>query len=253
MSEEEKKNEEFLFEGIKEESGDIVDEEEFTRAMESLSDTDRDIFEDTGVIHIDRDMPAETQAMHVVELQKEHRKKRNTIYMIVMGLMIAGVVIALLGLAGNRLSRNNRGTTVNEEENGVDSEADLIMIDEAAFPDTIFRSYVQQNFDTDGDGALSPSERNAVLMIIAPEDTALTSLKGIEQFPLLQSLTFKNTGVSECDASANPELTFIDCSSTPIVSLTLPSDSQIETINSENTSLTCTQDDSSHYNACTVQ
>lgn len=249
---EEKNTDEFSFEEIKEEMNETLDEEEFTRAMESLSDTDRDIFEDTGVIHIDRDMPAETQAMHVVELQKEHNKKRNLIYMIVIGLMILGAGIALIGLGINKFSKNRHNTTVADVQEGVDLEADLIAIDANSFPDTIFRSYVQSNFDTNGDGALSPSERNAVLMIIAPEDTALTTLKGIEDFPLLQSLTFKNTGVSECDLSSNTELTFIDCSSTPIASLTLPLESRIETINTDNTGLTCSQDSSSYYNACAI-
>ena len=36
-----------------------LDEQAFTRAVSRLSDTDRHLFEDTGVIHIDRDMPAE--------------------------------------------------------------------------------------------------------------------------------------------------------------------------------------------------
>ena len=57
----EKKNEQnddFLdFSTIKEEINDGPSEEEFTRAMDQMSKTDRDIFEDTGIIHIDRDMP----------------------------------------------------------------------------------------------------------------------------------------------------------------------------------------------------
>ena len=77
----EKKNEQnddFLdFSTIKEEINDGPSEEEFTRAMDQMSKTDRDIFEDTGIIHIDRDMPAETQAMHVISLQKQNEKRKR--------------------------------------------------------------------------------------------------------------------------------------------------------------------------------
>lgn len=48
--------------------------------MDQMSKTDRDIFEDTGIIHIDRDMPAETQAMHVISLQKQNEKEKEELY-----------------------------------------------------------------------------------------------------------------------------------------------------------------------------
>lgn len=252
MEEKDIKNEEISFEDIKEEVQDGPDEEEFTKAIESLSDTDRDIFEDTGVIHIDRDMPAETQAMHVVELQKEHNKKRNHVFGAILGLMIAGALIAIIGLVLNRISNTSKATISSEVEEGVSSSEELLAIDETSFPDAIFRSYVQKNIDTDGDGSLSASERNAVIMLLAPEDSALTNLQGIEYFPLLQSLTCKNTGIIELDASSNEELTFIDCSNTPITSLLLPTESRIETINAENTALTCSQNEDGYYNACVV-
>ena len=77
----EKKNEQnddFLdFSTIKEEINDGPSDEEFTRAIDQMSKTDRDIFEDTGIIHIDRDMPAETQAMHVISLQKQNEKRKR--------------------------------------------------------------------------------------------------------------------------------------------------------------------------------
>lgn len=250
MEENKKNEEEFLdLEDIKEEVIDGPSEEEFTKAIDSLSDTDRDIFEDTGIIHIDRDMPAETQAMHVIHLQKENTQRKRKIMYVILGFMILAVVICGIGLYAKTIQDSKPVTSTNEE--GASEEEGLISID-STFPDTLFRTYVQKNFDKDGDNYLSASERNAVIMIIAPTDTALTSLQGIETFPLLQSLTFSNTGVSAVDLSTNTKLTSIDCSNTPINTIILPSDSLIESIKTDNTSLTCTANEEGYYNACAI-
>ena len=86
------------FSEIKEEINDGPTEEEFTQAINAMSETDRDIFEDTGIIHIDRDMPAETQAMHVIHLQKENAKRKNKIVKIILFFMCIGLVVACIGL-----------------------------------------------------------------------------------------------------------------------------------------------------------
>lgn len=234
---------------IKEEVHDGPSEEEFTKAMETMTDTDRDIFENTGIIHVDRDMPAETQAMRIIELQKENNKKKRKVVYVILSFMILAVVICGIGLYAKQLKDVKPQTSVVEEE--IDEDEEIISID-TAFPDTIFRTFVQKNFDKDGDNTLNASERNAVIMIIAPSDASLTSLQGIEYFPYLQSLTFSNTGVSEVNLSQNTELTSIDCSNTPISNLILPQDTKIESINTENTALSCTQNEGGYYNACSI-
>lgn len=249
--EENKMNDDFLdLEHVKEEVIDGPSEEEFTKAIDSLSDTDRDIFEDTGIIHIDRDMPAETQAMHVIHLQKENTKKKRKILYVILGCMVLAVIICLIGLYAKTIKDTKNATSTNEVE-GASEEEGLISID-SAFTDTIFRTYVQKSFDKDGDNYLSASERNAVIMIIAPTDTALTSLQGVEYFPLLQSITFSNTGVKDADLSSNDKLTSVDCSNTPITNLVLPQDSQIEIIKTDNTSLSCSTNEDGYYNACAL-
>ncbi len=60
------------------------------------------------------------------------------------------------------------------------------------FPDEIFREYVNENFDTDGDGVLSDSELEAVqenyVGYYANLPGKISSLKGIEHFTSLTAL-----------------------------------------------------------------
>ncbi len=60
--------------------------------------------------------------------------------------------------------------------------ADGVAINEENFPDAIFREYVSTNLDTDGDGALSDAEIEAVTSIDVSGD-GISSLQGIEFFP----------------------------------------------------------------------
>ena len=172
----EKKNEQnddFLdFSTIKEEINDGPSEEEFTRAMDQMSKTDRDIFEDTGIIHIDRDMPAETQAMHVISLQKQNEKRKRKIVSIIVCFMLAGVVVAFGGIY---LKSHQKQLKAVKDTSNQQPAKDAIALDETTFPDTLFRTYIQKNFDKDGNGELSGEELSSVIAIIAPEDSSLTS------------------------------------------------------------------------------
>ena len=117
---------------------------------------------------------------------------------------------------------------------------DAIALDETTFPDALFRTYIQKNFDKDGNGELSGEELSSVIAIIAPEDSSLTSLQGIEYFTELQTLTFSNTGVTSIDLTNNTKLTFISCENTPVVDLILPADSPLQCqVNEDGTVTSC--------------
>lgn len=251
MIDEKKKEEDFLdFDQIKDEVQDGPSEEEFTKALDKLSDTDRDIFDDTGIIHVDRDMPAETQAMHVIDLQKKNNQRRNHIVKIILGFMLVGLVVAIIGICIKQVTQQKETPVVSTNETDT-QDSTQIAIDEATFPDMLFRTYILKSFDKNQDNVLSNDEIQSVIMIKAPEDTSLTSLQGISNFTKLQSLTFSNTGVTEVDLSHNTDLTFVACNNTPITTLTLPQDSKITTIESNGTNLSCTQNDSKYYQSCT--
>ena len=85
-----------------------------------------------------------------------------------------------------------------------------VEINEANFPDANFRSYVQTEFDKDGDKKLSSAEIAAVKEIIA-STKGIKNLKGIEFFTALETLNCVQCELTELDVSKNTELTKLYC------------------------------------------
>ena len=85
-----------------------------------------------------------------------------------------------------------------------------VEINEANFPDANFRSYVQTEFDKDGDKKLSSAEIAAVKEIIASL-RGIKNLKGIEFFTALETLNCVQCELTELDVSKNTELTKLYC------------------------------------------
>ena len=83
-------------------------------------------------------------------------------------------------------------------------------INEANFPDEIFRNYVSAHFDTDGNGKLSESERSEVTNIVVT-DLGITDLTGIGFFTELQELYCQNT-ILNPDAEGLNRITTLDLS-----------------------------------------
>ena len=88
--------------------------------------------------------------------------------------------------------------------------AGSVDINEANFPDANFRSYVQTEFDKDGDKKLSSAEIAAVKEIIASL-RGIKNLKGIEFFTALETLNCVQCELTALDVSKNTELTRLDC------------------------------------------
>ncbi|MCH3961075.1 MAG: hypothetical protein LKF53_01315 [Solobacterium sp.] len=260
-----------------EKTGMIDQNQEITKAMQTLSQEDQDAFERTGMIHFDRTAPIEDQVLNAVNLQKKKETHQKHVFFIILGLMIAGIVISIIGIAANSYLSSHKDTqTANSAKTNplaVDVSEESIKINESTFPDAVFREYIKTNADTNSDGMLDAEERNAVLMITLKGDPELTNVKGIELFPLLQAVTLSNTSLSEIDLSSNTLLTNINLSSTKISVLDLSKNLNVTNINLANTAmssvimpipssvneaemqstgLTCTKDDTNHYDACSV-
>ncbi|MBR5093631.1 MAG: leucine-rich repeat protein, partial [Oscillospiraceae bacterium] len=85
-----------------------------------------------------------------------------------------------------------------------------VKVNSALFPDPIFRAYVSEHFDTDGDGCLSETEI-AAAKIVDLEGSGVASLVGIEYLTELEELNasgdFDTDGrLTELDLSANTKL-----------------------------------------------
>lgn len=122
-----------------------------------------------------------------------------------------------------------------------------IAINAENFPDEVFRNYVSENFDTDGDGALSEEECGAVTEVDVSgilneseaKDGGVMSLRGIEYFENLASLkcTF-NYSLAELDVSNNAALTELRCSDTQIALLDVSNNAALKNLYCFNTKIT---------------
>lgn len=86
--------------------------------------------------------------------------------------------------------------------------ADAVPIDEAHFPDPLFRQWLLNEANLNGagaDGLLTPEEIEGITEIHVPS-MGLTSLKGIEVFPRLIRLVCRNNLLTELDLSHNTAL-----------------------------------------------
>ena len=99
------------------------------------------------------------------------------------------------------------------------SAAGGVVINEATFPDLVFREYVA-GFDKNKDGTLDESEINAV-KTISVGMKLIKSLKGIEFFPELLELNCNGNRLTELDVSRNTKLQTLDCRSNQLTSLDL--------------------------------
>ena len=89
------------------------------------------------------------------------------------------------------------------------------------FADANFKAYCLENFDTDGDGEVSPEEA-LVATAIDCSDKDIASLVGIEHFTNLVTLDCSgNASLTSIDVSSNTSLTTLDISSnTSLTTLT---------------------------------
>ena len=111
-----------------------------------------------------------------------------------------------------------------------------VFLDEMSFPDDTFREYVADNFDTDGNGVLSPEEYQAVTEIDVSGTWeawgTIVSLQGVEFFPNLQSLDCSVNGITELDVSRNPNLTSLDCGANELTSLVVGQNAKLTYLDS---------------------
>ena len=105
-------------------------------------------------------------------------------------------------------------------------------------PDVIFKAYMVDNFDSDGDGGISKSEAATILEIdVSGKD--VKSLAGIDYCTNLKSLKCSNTQIQHLKLDELTNLTTLDCSNTPISNLNVPNLANLEMLDCSNTQIQC--------------
>ena len=106
---------------------------------------------------------------------------------------------------------------------------DNISIDETNFPDEIFRTYIAETFDLDGDDLLSKDEI-AQAKVIEVDSKDITSMKGVEHFIALEELYCYDNQLNELDISGNLALTNLDCEKNLLTALDLSHNTMLSEI-----------------------
>ncbi len=161
--------------------------------------------------------------------------------------LLLGTAIFFVGCNNNNVVVNEpveeANQTIQEESNNQKQEQ-LVAIDENSFPDEVFRQYISDRFDKDTDGVLNEMElRNVADIYITGIDNeegssypGIKSLKGIELFWNLRSMTCTFEKISEIDLSNNLELDTLSIVGTNLTELDISNNAKlIENINNNTT------------------
>lgn len=116
---------------------------------------------------------------------------------------------------------------------GVAMAADAgVAVNEANFPDSSFRAYVEQTIDTDGNKSLS-AEEIANTTYINVRSRGIKNLKGIEKFTSLKTLNCGGNELTAVDVKDNTELESLDASNNKLTSVDLSSNKSLRTLSVE--------------------
>ena len=114
-------------------------------------------------------------------------------------------------------------------DNGASSSAFLL----EDIKDDAFRTYIQENIDSDDDGTISRAEADAVDAIGSVDNSGnvtdaglsgcgVESLEGIEHFENLATLVCDDNALASLDVSENPNLVYLSCRDNGLSELSLP-------------------------------
>ncbi|SEW17452.1 hypothetical protein SAMN05216413_1389 [Ruminococcaceae bacterium KH2T8] len=108
-----------------------------------------------------------------------------------------------------------------------------VAVNEQNFPDGVFRSYVSDNFDEDGDGYLCDAEienANTIQCWGSIRSTRIADLTGIGLLPYLTRLDCSYNDLTELDVSNNTALTYLRLNSNSVEELDLSNNPALETV-----------------------
>ena len=145
--------------------------------------------------------------------------KKKQVIAVSSALMI-GTTTALTGLPTSVMAQENtevvqENITDKEQEESKNTEvkAGSIAIDEAHFPDKVFREQFIAKFDKDGDYMLSADEISEAKDLDLHDMTTISSLEGIQYLTNLQFLSIDRSSISDLSPVTNSSLKELNCDS----------------------------------------
>ena len=116
-------------------------------------------------------------------------------------------------------------------------QASGIQVNAINFPDSIFRAYVSENFDTDSSGYLN-DEEIANVQSIDLDESGVSSVKGLEYFTALTELHLYKNKLTVLDISKNTYLQFLDCGENQLTALDVSNNQDLMAFSCQNNKLT---------------
>lgn len=127
------------------------------------------------------------------------------------------------------------------------AEASETSISSSTFPDAVFREYVLNEFDTDGNKKLSDSEKKAAT-VLKLANMGIKDLKGVNYLPYLTTLSVPGNKLKKIDLRYNTRLENINVSGNDLSgTLDLDRCTRMKTINYSDNALTKVDMPSSKY------
>ena len=152
------------------------------------------------------------------------RKKSTRLLSAALAVCMTVTVLPMSAFASGVAEVSPQETAAAQSEETGDVTGD-VAIDEEHFPDSNFRKFVKK-YDRDKDGKLSQIELAKVTDLNCDksysgvtDDEKIKSLKGIEYFTSLKTLSCRRNLLTELDVSNNSELEYLECSENQLSAL----------------------------------
>ena len=166
------------------------------------------------------------------------RKKSTRLLSAALAVCMTVTVLPMSAFASGVAEVSPQETAAAQSEETGDVTGD-VAIDEEHFPDSNFRKFVKK-YDRDKDGKLSQIELAKVTDLNCDksysgvtDDEKIKSLKGIEYFTSLKTLSCRRNLLTELDVSNNSELKSLDCYENQLSALDVSNHPALKTLSCE--------------------
>ena len=164
----------------------------------------------------------------------------------IMTARALALVMAVMVTAGVPANRVHASEPTESIASGTDCDSfeteaagETLALNEANFPDAVFREYLSSAYDSDGNGYINPAEVRELKVVCSSEqDSKISSLKGIELFPNLELLDCACNQLTQLDVSKNVELVALYCEYNQLTQLDVSQNAKLEFLNCTGNDLT---------------